>query len=121
MRGSHNYFTESKMPYKNVSIRRQAVAASMRKNRQYNAAIAAGHPQALEAERQRDLARNSMRPAHEFRARLDTMPREQRQPFKDEYARILAQCQSIDPDAAAAEYRRLRALVIAEAEFARLT
>lgn len=109
------------MPYKDASARLRASAESMREMRLYRAAVAAGDPKALTAERQRELAENPMRPANELRDRIAAMPtREERQAHKIEYLAVVAKCQAVDRDAARAEYKRLRAEVIKDAQLAAL-
>jgi hypothetical protein len=89
--------------------RAERTAERVRRHRLYQKAVAAGHPKALAAE----AARNPMRPINDFDARLAALPWEQRQPFKAEYARVLAECQANMPGAHE-RYLKLRGEVIAE-------
>ena len=102
------------VPYADPKKRLQAAATSMRKRRAYLSAVAAGNPKAIAAER----ARDPMRPFKELEARLRAMPKAEREPYRAELARVLAECDAANTLARKAEYHRLRAEVIAEATFA---
>lgn len=112
------------MPYKDATVRLKAVAASVRKHRNterlFLAAVAAGNPKALEAERQRELAENPMGPVHEFEARLMALSKPERQPFRAEHAALVRRCQAVDIKAARARYLALRDEAIAEFELHKL-
>ena len=108
------------MPYTNVISRRKTGAIRARRHRLFTAAVRAGHPKAIDAARQRDIAADPMRPERELYAQIAAMPaREDRQARKAEYLALRERCLSgTDAKAAQAVFKRLRAEVVAEMEAA---
>jgi hypothetical protein len=102
------------MPYADPAARNKANARYMRRARYYSAAVRAGDPKAIEAERNRTL--DAMAPATALYAEIAAMPPGQgvRRARKPEYDALHARCLD-DRDAALAAYDRLRREVIAEA------
>jgi hypothetical protein len=108
------------MSYSDPAAQRKAVAESTRRYRLFKDAVRAGQPKAIEAERQRVIAVNPMKPERELYDCIAALPtREERQARKAEYLALRERCLSgVDAKAALATYKRLRAEVVAEMEAA---
>lgn len=106
------------MPYKDRARHLEVNRQSMRKRRLFEAAVLAGDPVAIEADRCRDQARNPMRRANARLDEIKRLPADARAPHMPDYNRLLAECQGIDRAAARARYRELRAQIMARAETA---
>ena len=106
------------MPYTNVISRRKTGAIRARRHRLFTAAVRAGDPKALEAERLR--TEDAMKPATDMYAEIMALPSGQglRAARKAEYDALYARCLAAR-DAAPVAYARLRAEVVAEMEAAK--
>lgn len=103
------------MPYKDISRRRACGARCVREHRMYLAAVRAGDPLALEAERERQRARNPMGPVNALEKRLALLSPAEREQYRAEHAALRRACVSVDTAAASARYRELKRRVVANA------
>lgn len=101
------------MPYKDKSRRRMASAASMRRLRNYQAALASGDPRAVEADQLQSRARRAAAAFYALEDRLKAMDKAERAPFRAEYDRLNAERVRAMDDRAAdlARARELRASI----------
>lgn len=95
------------MPFKDKTLRQRVVAASMRRSRLYDKALAAAHPLAVAAEN----ARSPMRPAWALEKLLKPLPAAEREPRLAEYRRLHRECSDTAP-CTLARYRAMKSAAV---------